>query len=100
MDNKGKPHAKDTPNLTDRGVAYSRPSGKGSVSNAQGEIGELLATLAGCDSMQKIRPASMWAIRVAVIAAMTDGLAGELTIKLPRKDTHPVEVSFRTELMD
>ena len=60
------------------------------------EVQAVLAALAQAESVLKIRPASLWALRLAVQAAMTDGLGGELTITIPPKTGHPVEVAFST----
>lgn len=60
------------------------------------EISELLAALAASNSMQRIRPASLWALKIALAAAMTEGLCGEITITIPQKGNVPVEASFRT----
>lgn len=60
------------------------------------EVQALLLALAQAESIQKIRPASLWALKIALQAAMTDGLGGEITITIPPKAGHPVEATFST----
>lgn len=102
MTNNAAPPAKGTPNRGDGAVGHpARRQGDVDVGKATAadEVGHILNSLAEADSMQKIRPASLWALRVALTAAVTEGLCGEITIKIPQKSNAPVEASFRTELL-
>lgn len=38
----------------------------------------------------------MWALKIALDAALTEGLGGEIRIKIPPKGNVPVEASFET----
>jgi hypothetical protein len=59
-------------------------------------IEEILSGLAASLPMQAIRPASLWAMRMGLHAALTDGLGGEIRITIPPNPNHPVEASFST----
>jgi hypothetical protein len=46
------------------------------------------------DLVQDLRPASRWALEVALKAVLTDGVAGTLIIQIPRQRKDMCDVSF------
>jgi hypothetical protein len=44
--------------------------------------------------VRELRPASRWALEVALKAAITDGVAGTLVIQIPRQTRDIVDVAF------
>lgn len=56
------------------------------------EVAELHEGLRGM--VQTLRPASKWALDVAVKALVTEGVAGTLVIQIPRQTRELVEISF------
>lgn len=62
------------------------------------DLQEMLLALAGCDSMLKIRQQSLWAIKIAIHAALTEGLGGEIHMVIPDKSNKPIEVTFATTM--
>ncbi len=46
------------------------------------------------DVLTELRPASRWALGAAIMAMETDGVAGALVVKVPRKTSDLLDVSF------
>lgn len=50
--------------------------------------------------VRNLRPASRWALEVALKALATDGVAGTLVIQIPRQRADRVDVSFVAGVTD
>lgn len=57
---------------------------------------QALAVVAGLLAQQSLRPESLFALAQAATAVETEGVSGTLVVKIPRKKTAPVDISFTT----
>lgn len=49
------------------------------------------------DSFQRILPASLFNLSVALQALQTEGVGGTLTITIPEKSTRPIEIGYASK---
>lgn len=57
---------------------------------------EVLRGLAEAETVRSVRPTSLWALQLALRAARTAGLSGELRLTFPPNPNHPMEADFST----